>query len=188
MIRDNPPRIQANVLSMDGLIASTARADCGALALFAGTVRDHHEGRSVSRLHYSAYAPVAERLIREIEVEIAQRFQVPVCRAIHRVGALDIGETAIIAVARGAHRAETFGAMQALVEAVKHRVPIWKEEFYTDGSRAFVNGCTLLAADELPAAASRLHCTPTQSQADAPSPQPNTALDPATYQTSPMDA
>lgn len=157
------PRIQATTLSLDTLLASSERADCGALAIFAGTVRDHHEGRVVRSLTYSAYARVAEKLIRDIEQEIAQRFDVPICRAVHRVGALAIGETAILAIARGAHRAETFAAMQALVEAVKHRVPIWKEEFYADGTSAFVNGCTLVAPEELPPADSRLHCTPTQS-------------------------
>ena len=157
------PRIQSAPLSLDALLNGSERADCGALAIFAGTVRDHHEGRAVRALTYSSYARVAEKLIREIEAEIAARFKVPVCLAVHRVGALAIGETAILALARGHHRAETFAAMQALVEAVKHRVPIWKEEFYTDGSSAFVNGCTLVAAEDLPPAESRLHCTPTQS-------------------------
>ena len=157
------PRIQSTPLSLDTLLSGSERADCGALAMFAGTVRDHHEGRAVRSLTYSSYVRVSEKLIREIEVEISARFKVPLCRAVHRVGSLAIGETAIIAIARGAHRAETFAAMQALVEAVKHRVPIWKEEFYTDGSSAFVNGCTLVATEDLPPAESRLHCTPIQS-------------------------
>lgn len=163
MQQPDTPRIQSASLSLEALLASSERADCGALALFAGTVRDHHEGRAVRSLTYSAHHKVAEKLIRDIEAEIAARFQVPVCRAVHRVGSLAIGETAILAVARGAHRAETFAAMQALVEAVKHRVPIWKEEFYADGTSAFVNGCTLVAPEDLPPADSRLHCTPTQS-------------------------
>lgn len=162
MLADTP-RIQATPLSLDALLSDSARDDCGALAIFAGTVRDHHEGRAVRSLSYSSYPRVAEKLIREIETEIAARFKVPVCRAVHRVGSLAIGDTAILVIARGAHRAETFAAMQALVEAVKHRVPIWKEEFYTDGSSAFVNGCTLVAAEDLPPAESRLHCTPVQS-------------------------
>jgi len=157
------PRIQSAPLSLDALLSGSERDDCGALAIFAGTVRDHHEGRAVHSLNYSAYVRVAEKLIRDIEMEIAARFKVPLCRVVHRVGGLSIGETAILAIARGAHRAETFAAMQALVEAVKHRVPIWKEEFYADGSSAFVNGCTLVAPEDLPPAESRLHCTPVQA-------------------------
>lgn len=160
MRHDDFPRIQSRPLSLDAILAGSDRADCGALAVFAGTVRDHHEGRAVRALHYSAYAPVAERLIRDIEQEIAARFGVRLCRAVHRTGSLRIGEVAIYAIARGAHRAETFAAMQALVEAVKHRAPIWKEEFYADGSSAFVSGCALVAPEDMPPAETRLHCIP----------------------------
>lgn len=158
------PRIQSQPLSLDALLAGSERADCGALAIFAGTVRDHHQGRAVVSLSYSAYAKLAERLIREIEQEIAERYGVAVCRVVHRVGALAIGDTAILAIARGAHRAETFAALRALVEAVKQRAPIWKEEFYADGSSAFVAGCALVAPEDAVPAESRLHCVPAQSQ------------------------
>ena len=160
MVESDPSRIQSSPLSLDALLASSERPDCGALAVFAGTVRDHHEGRAVRALHYSAYAPVAEKLIRDIEQEVTARFGVRLCRAVHRTGSLRIGEVAIYAIARGAHRAETFAAMQALVEAVKHRAPIRKEEFYADGSSAFVSGCALVEPEDLPPAAMRLHCIP----------------------------
>lgn len=137
------PRIQDAPLSLDALIAATARPECGALATFSGTVRDHHQGKGVTHLVYSAHAPVAERMIREIEAEVRERHGVPVCHVVHRTGRLEIGETAIIAVVRSAHRAEAFAAVSAVVDAVKHRVPIWKEEHYTDGTSAFVEGCSI---------------------------------------------
>ncbi len=137
------PRIQEAPLSLDALIAATERPDCGALATFSGTVRDHHQGRGVTHLVYSAYEPVAERMIREIEAEVRERFGVAECRVVHRTGRLEIGETAIVAVVRSGHRAEAFDAVRAAVDAVKHRVPIWKEEHYTDGTSAFVEGCSI---------------------------------------------
>lgn len=136
------PRIQSAPLSLDALLAE-GRDDCGALAIFAGTVRDHHQGRSVARLAYTAHEALGEKTIRAIEAEIREAHGVPLCRAVHRVGELAIGETAIIAIVRAPHRAEAFAALRALVDAVKHRVPIWKEEFYADGSRAFVAGCCI---------------------------------------------
>lgn len=142
------PRIQSAPLSLDALLAE-GRDDCGALAVFAGTVRDRHQGRSVACLAYTAHQALGEKMIRGIEDEIRGKFNVPLCRAVHRVGELGIGETAIIAIVRAPHRAEAFGALRALVNAVKHRVPIWKEEFYTDGSRAFVAGCCI--AEDAPA-------------------------------------
>lgn len=130
-------------IAIDRLLALDAHPDCGGLALFAGTVRDQHEGRSVLRLRYTAYRPLAERLIREIEQAARARFGLGYCRAVHRLGMLDIGEVAIVCVARAPHRAEAFAACRYVVDEVKHRVPVWKEEFYTDGSSAFVRGCCI---------------------------------------------
>lgn len=130
-------------LALESLLAEGPFPDCGGLAIFGGTVRNHHEGRSVLRLRYSAYAPLAERLMREIEVETRARFGLPYCRVVHRVGMLEIGDVAIYCVTRAAHRAEAFDGCRYVVDAVKHRVPIWKEEFYADGSSAFVDGCCI---------------------------------------------
>lgn len=136
-------RIQSTALSLDLLLADTERPDCGALAVFAGTVRNHHEGRAVTGLEYTSHVPLAERIISEIEAETLEKFGVPVCRVQHRVGRLGIGQTAIIAVVRSAHRAEAFAALRYAVDSTKHRAPIWKEEFYPDGSSSFVQGCCI---------------------------------------------
>lgn len=137
------PRIQHQSLQLQGLLAEGVFADCGGMALFAGTVRNHHEGKRVLRLIYTAYAPLAEKQIREIEQAVAARHGAPYVRVLHRVGELAIGETAIYAIARAAHRAEAFAACREAVDRVKHEVPIWKEEFYADGSSAFVEGCCI---------------------------------------------
>lgn len=136
-------RIQETLLSMDALIADSARPDCGALALFAGTVRNHHESKPVLSLTYTAHVPLAEKMIREIEQRICAEFGVPYCRVVHRLGSLQVGDNAIIAVVRAPHRAEAFAALRAAVDATKHTVPIWKEEFYADGTSAFVTGCCI---------------------------------------------
>lgn len=136
-------RIQATKLSLDLLLADTERPDCGALAVFCGTVRNHHEGQAVTGLEYTAHVPLAEKIITEVEAEAKQKFDVPVCRVQHRVGRLDIGDSAIIAVVRAAHRAEAFAALRYAVDGTKHRAPIWKEEFYPDGSSQFVEGCCI---------------------------------------------
>ncbi len=147
MTEHDYPRIQDRALSLDALLAGSERPDCGALTVFSGTVRNHHEGRQVLRLRYTSHVPLAERMIREIEAETCARFDVPLCRVVHRIGDLAIGESAILAIVRSGHRAEAFEALRYLVDKVKHRVPIWKEEFYADGSSAFVTGCCI-AEDE----------------------------------------
>lgn len=143
LLRFEPSRIQSVPLSLDALLGATESPECGALALFAGTVRNHHEGRAVTHLIYTAHAPLCEKLIAEIERETCERFGVTMCKVQHRIGELGVGEVAIYAVVRSPHRAEAFAALRHAVDATKHRAPIWKEEFYPDGTSAFVTGCCI---------------------------------------------
>ncbi|WP_237415184.1 molybdenum cofactor biosynthesis protein MoaE [Acinetobacter nectaris] len=117
--------------------------ECGGLSVFIGTVRNHHLGRDVDALKYTAYTPIAEKMIRQIEIEVGEKHAVPYVRVIHRIGRLDIGGKAIIAVAYAPHRREAFQACEEAVERVKHEVPIWKEEFYSDGTHQYVEGCCI---------------------------------------------
>ncbi len=137
-------RIQDTLLSLDALMAETARPDCGGLVVFSGDVRDHHDGRTVEYLVYTAHVPVAERVTREIEEQVLAAHDVAACRIVHRVGRLEIGDTAVLVVVRAAHRAAAFAGARMAIDEVKSRVPIWKEEFYGDGTRAFVSGCSLV--------------------------------------------
>ena len=100
-------------------------------------------GRKVTGLTYTAHEAVAARLIGEIEQRTRETFGVPYCRIQHRLGQLAIGDLAIVCVVRAPHRAEAFEACRWAVDAVKHGVPVWKEEFYADGSSAFVEGCCI---------------------------------------------
>lgn len=140
-------RITEAPLQLDPLLAATANPASGALVIFAGAVRNHHEGRAVCALHYTAHVGLAEKLIAAIERETLAKFDIHCCRVVHRIGRLDIGEVAIYAVVRAAHRSAAFTAADYVVHAVKHRAPIWKEEFYADGTSRFVDGCCLAGAD-----------------------------------------
>lgn len=130
-------------VTVEPLLELDAHPECGGLALFVGTVRDHHEGRSVRHLKYTAHEPLALKIIREVEAATREKYGVPYVRIVHRLGDLSIGDIAIVCVVRAPHRAEAFDACRYAVDAVKHGAPIWKEEFYTDGSSAFVEGCCI---------------------------------------------
>ena len=136
-------RIQDTALTLDSFDQIQTFPECGGIGIFVGTVRNHHEGKAVQALKYTAYAPVAEKMIRQIEQETQANYTVSYVRVIHRVGALDIGEKAIISIAYAAHRREAFQACEEAVERVKHEVPVWKEEFYMDGSSQYVEGCCI---------------------------------------------
>ena len=140
-------RNQDTPLSQDSFDPIQDFPECGGIGIFIGTVRNHHEGKAVKALKYTAYAPVSEKMIRQIEQEIQQKFAVAYVRVIHRIGALNIGEKAIIAIAYAAHRREAFSACEEAVERVKHEVPVWKEEFYLDGTSQYVAGCCIRKDD-----------------------------------------
>jgi len=137
------PRIQDTALDLNHFDTIQAFPECGGTGIFIGTVRNHHEGRAVQALKYTAYAPVAEKMIRAIEQEIQEKYGLHYVRVVHRIGKLAIGDKAIIAIAYAPHRREAFQACEEAVERVKHEVPVWKEEFYTDGSSQYVAGCCI---------------------------------------------
>ena len=154
-------RIQDTALSLNDFDEIQTFHECGGVGIFVGTVRNHHDGRAVQALKYTAYAPVAEKMIRQIEQDIQQKYAVSYVRVIHRIGALEIGEKAIIAIAYAAHRREAFAACEEAVERVKHEVPVWKDEFYTDGSSQFVEGCCI-RKDSVPSPIQETYFKPLQ--------------------------
>ncbi|HYV19068.1 MAG TPA: molybdenum cofactor biosynthesis protein MoaE [Verrucomicrobiae bacterium] len=105
----------------------------GAIATFAGVVRDHHEGRRVRRLEYTAYEDMAGRVLAEIVDEAARRFGTPAIAVQHRLGALQVGETSVVVAAAAVHRREALAACAWVIDEVKARAPIWKKEFGDDG-------------------------------------------------------
>lgn len=116
-----------------------ANAAAGAVVGFVGIVRNHDGGREVLRLEYSAH-PHAEQVLFEVLAEIAAAS--PGVRAIgasHRIGRLEIGEAALVAAVAADHRAAAFGTCARLVDTVKERLPVWKHQFFADGTDEWVN-------------------------------------------------
>lgn len=110
----------------------------GGFVSFEGKVRDRNEGRAVVRLEYEAFAPLAEAEGTRILEEAAAAYGLLEVRAIHRVGMLEIGETAIWIGVAARHRAEAFKACAHLMDEIKARVPIWKKEHYADGDSDWI--------------------------------------------------
>jgi len=108
----------------------------GALVTFRGIVRDHDHGESVSALDYQAH-PDAARFMQEACALVAAETGLRIA-AVHRVGALAIGDTALVATAAAPHRAEAFAACERVVEVVKQTVPIWKRQHLTAGVTEWV--------------------------------------------------
>ena len=120
------------------LAAGVQAPDRGGVISFLGLVRNHHGGRTVERLEYSAYAPMAESECARIITEARTRWPVAVAVQ-HRLGRLQVGDVAVCVVAASTHRDAAFEACRFVIDAVKARVPIWKREYYADGSAAWVD-------------------------------------------------
>lgn len=124
-------------LDLGELLASVQSPERGGVACFLGTVRNHHGGREVLRLEYSAYAPMVEAECARIVAEAESRWQVAVALR-HRIGRLEIGDAAVAVAAASAHRDEAFVACRHVIDELKRRVPIWKREVYADGAVEWV--------------------------------------------------
>ena len=125
--------------------AELADPASGGYASFEGWVRDHNEGRRVERLEYEAFEALAIKEGERIVADAVARFGVSRAACVHRVGSLDIGDLAVWVGVSSAHRGEAFAACRYIIDEVKHRVPIWKKEHYTDGDSGWVN-CERCAA------------------------------------------
>ena len=120
-------------LETGALIDSARRDTCGAVASFVGVVRNHDGGESVDAIEYSSH-PSSQQILRDIVVEFKDRPGVHRIVAWHRVGHLEIGEDAMVVAVAAEHRAQAFRAVEAIVEDVKAKLPIWKKQELTDGS------------------------------------------------------
>jgi molybdopterin synthase catalytic subunit len=114
-------------LSLDECFRAVLRAGAGGVVLFIGTVRDENAGQPVSALEYQAYAPMAVKELVAIADEIEAEGDVRLA-CLHRVGALAVGDLAVVCAASAPHRGEAFAACQKLIDRLKARVPIWKRE------------------------------------------------------------
>ena len=116
--------------------------EVGAVDLFIGTVRDHSAGKAVQRLEYTAYVPMAEKMLAQIEQEIRQQWRVNNVVIVHRIGMLNVGDVAFVTAVSAVHRDEAFAACRYAIDRTKSIVPIWKKEYSEDGE-SWVEGTRL---------------------------------------------
>lgn len=125
-------------IDVSAVLAQVTAAEHGAVSSFIGVVRDHQDGRAVTRLEYSSYEAMAEAECARIVTEAETRWPVQVALR-HRIGALAIGDVAVAIAVGSGHRAAAFEACRHVIEEMKRRVPIWKKEFYRDGDVLWVD-------------------------------------------------
>jgi molybdopterin synthase catalytic subunit len=130
-------------IDLDRVLARARRPDCGAVSLFLGTTRDHHDGKRVTRLAYEAYESMALRALEELEKQTLEKFQVATCAIVHRLGDVPLSEASVAVAVGAAHRGPAFEACRWAMDELKRGVPIWKKEFYAEGGEGWVEGTKL---------------------------------------------
>lgn len=134
-------------------IAFVKAPEDGAVASFEGIVRNHSRGHVTLYLEYEAYAPMALAKMREIAAMARAKFATRRIAIIHRLGRMEIGETSVLIAVSSAHRAAAFDACRYAIDTLKRTVPIWKKEFFADGS-AWAEGESPVGQTLLPTGAS----------------------------------
>jgi molybdopterin synthase catalytic subunit len=122
------------------LLAAARRPECGAIDLFLGTTRDHHDGRRVLRLEYEAYERMALAALAALERTARERFQLGHCAIVHRLGLVPVNEASVAVVTSAPHRAAVFDAARWVMDELKRSVPIWKKEYFEGGDAHWVEG------------------------------------------------
>ncbi|MBF0697294.1 molybdenum cofactor biosynthesis protein MoaE [Actinomyces bowdenii] len=133
-------------ISAEELAAQVCHAAAGAVVTFSGVVRDHDQGRGVTGIEYSAH-PTAGEVVARIAAQVAAgcgagaeaEARVTALGLVHRVGELAVGETALAVAVSAPHRAQAFAVCSELVEEVKRQLPVWKRQYFTDGTSQWSN-------------------------------------------------
>jgi molybdopterin synthase catalytic subunit len=129
--------LRKDPLSVAEALAAVAGPSVGGTAVFVGTVRDEDNGRAVTSLAYSAH-PGAVDVLRAVAERIASQSPGVSVAAIHRLGALQVGDAAVVVAASAPHRDQAFAAGRRLIDELKHEVPIWKHQRFADGTEEWV--------------------------------------------------
>ena len=156
--------LSAEPISVEQAIAAVESDTAGAVVSFSGVVRNHDGGKQVSRLSYSAH-PTAHQVMADVVAGLVAEHSVPAGNAVpggspedgaggagatqddrqpvriwaaHRIGMLEIGDPALVCAVSAAHRGQAFAVCAELVDRIKAQVPIWKEQFFADGTVEWV--------------------------------------------------
>ena len=118
-------------------VAAVSGPGRGAVVVFLGTVRDHHAGRPVEKLTYSAYRPMALEGLRRIAADLEAGDENLRAAIVHRLGEVPVGEPSVVIAIGSPHRAAAYDASRTALERLKAEIPIWKREHYADGEEAW---------------------------------------------------
>jgi len=124
-------------IDVNAVVRAVSTEASGAIDVFIGTTRNHSDGKAVRSLSYEAYPEMAESEIHKIVQEVHYHWPAHKIAVVHRLGEVPLGEASVAVAVSCSHRKEAFEACRFIIDKLKERVPIWKKEFFEDGSDAW---------------------------------------------------
>ena len=121
-------------IDTQAVIAAVQADSAGAINVFIGIVRNQTQAKPVTQLDFEAYDSMAVKKMKEIAEEAAARWPIQKVAIVHRKGALQVGETAVVIAVSTPHRKASFEACEYIIDTLKQVVPIWKKEIFEDGA------------------------------------------------------
>lgn len=137
--------LSAHTIDIPAMLAAAHHPKAGAVVLFSGETRDNSNGKEVAYLEYEAQENIAEKMIADILLQARERWQLNIALAVHRTGKVAVSETAVVVITASAHRSEAYAANRFIIDKIKHEVPIWKCEYFSDGSKEWGGNCNCAA-------------------------------------------
>ena len=127
--------LSSDTLPTEAAMEWANQPECGAVVVFCGNARDHSEGRpGVDMLEYEAYEEHVAPRLADVAAEARHRWPSVVRLALlHRIGKLQVGDSAVVVVASAPHRDDAFEAARFGIDTLKASVPIWKRERWESG-------------------------------------------------------
>ena len=132
-------RLTREAIPESEIVQRVTVPEAGAVLTFRGVVRNHHQGRAVRELDYTAYPEMALIQMRSIAESIRERWPIHDVAIVHRLGTLSIGEASVFIALSLAHRESGFEALKYAIDVFKEIVPIWKKEHFMDGESEWVH-------------------------------------------------
>jgi molybdopterin synthase catalytic subunit len=133
-VEQNLFKIVRDPISVEEVTNQVSRRDAGAITIFIGTVREFTKGKRTLSLEYQAYESMAVKMLNQIGEEIKKRWPNTWIGITHRVGKLEISDIAVVIAVSSPHRKTAYEANEYAIERIKQIVPIWKKEFWEDGT------------------------------------------------------
>ncbi|MFO7448089.1 MAG: molybdenum cofactor biosynthesis protein MoaE [Ignavibacteriaceae bacterium] len=137
----NYKNITSSRIDIMKLINNCHSPEAGGVVIFIGDVRNNNLGQKVKHLEYEAFIPLADKMIEEIVDAAVKKWELIHAAAIHRIGKVEISESAVAVITSHAHRKEAYEASQYIINRIKHEAPIWKCEYYRNGTYKWSDNC-----------------------------------------------